>query len=177
MHDSPTSGQYRHGHVKLYRHCMPNLLLPGALPPNVKPFTGLVVSDLASLHRRPLTIKISHFPRYVRPQAGLQAADLVFEHYAEGGTARFTAIFYVNAPERVGPVRSARLIDTVIPEMVDGALVTSGSSSGTMQSACSTSLGTNASSPNKLAQNARCCAAKAKIPTRSLPVPKPFGKR
>lgn len=111
----------------------PNLLLPGALPPNVNPLTGLVVSDLASLHRRPLAIKISHFPRYVRPQAGLQAADLVFEHYAEGGTARFTAIFYVNAPERVGPVRSARLIDTVIPEMVDGALVTSGSSSGTMQ--------------------------------------------
>jgi hypothetical protein len=46
------------------------------------------------MDRRPLAIKVAHFPRRVREhQVGLSYADNVWEHYAEGGVIRFTAIF------------------------------------------------------------------------------------
>ncbi len=106
---------------------------PGNYPANVNQLTGLEVSDPSQLQRRPLVIKVSHFPRYVRPQGGLQAADMVVEHYSEGGTIRFSSIWYGNESDRVGPIRSARLIDLVLPELLDAALVTSGTSRGTLE--------------------------------------------
>lgn len=105
---------------------------PETYPAGINPLTGLP-ADEATLNHRPLAIKISNFPRYVRPQSGLSLADIVFEHYAEGGTSRFTAVFYGSTADRIGPIRSARLIDTVIPEMFHAALVASGSSSGVLQ--------------------------------------------
>jgi hypothetical protein len=52
----------------------------------------------------------------------------VFEHYAEGGVTRFTAVFYTNDVNPVGSIRSARLIDLEIPRMFDAAFAYSGSS-------------------------------------------------
>ncbi len=98
-------------------------------PPNVDPLTGLPVEDPTALDHTPLAIKVSNSPP-VRPQSGLNEADLVFEHYAEGGITRFTALFYGNYPERVGSVRSARLIDLEIPAMYQAALAFSGASAG-----------------------------------------------
>ncbi len=99
----------------------------------VNPLTGLPVADPAVLYRRPLAIKVAHFPQHVRAaQVGLSMADNVWEHYAEGGTTRFTAIFLSQSPERVGNVRSARLIDTYLGQAYQAMLVASGSSSGTM---------------------------------------------
>ena len=109
------------------------LLGPLTYPANINPLSGMLVSDPAVLQRKPLAIKISNFPRYVRPQAGLAAADMVWEHYSEGGTSRYTAIFLGAAAERIGPVRSARLIDTTLVDMVNSALVASGTSKGTMR--------------------------------------------
>ena len=43
-----------------------------------------------------------------RPQSGLNAADIVYETMAEGGTPRFIALFQKNNAEKVGPIRSAR---------------------------------------------------------------------
>jgi hypothetical protein len=103
---------------------------PNSYPDAVNPLTGLVVSDPTVLQRRPLAIKISNFPFCVRPQAGLGKADLVFEHYAEGGTTRFTAIFYSQEARLVGSVRSARLIDLEIPAMYDAMFAFSGVSDG-----------------------------------------------
>ena len=59
-------------------------------------------------------------------------ADNVWEHYAEGGTTRFTAIFLSQSPERIGNVRSARLIDTYLGQAYQAMLVASGSSTGTL---------------------------------------------
>ena len=103
------------------------LIGPTDFPANVNPLTGLVVSDPAVLAKRPLAIKISNAPPFVRPQAGLGSADLVFEHYAEGGATRFTAVFYTHDVEKVGSIRSARLIDLEIPVMYDAAFAYSGS--------------------------------------------------
>jgi hypothetical protein len=102
-------------------------------PPDVNPLTGEKVSDPAVLNRRPLAIKVSNSPPIVRPQAGLSFADLVFEHYAEGGVTRFTAVFLTNDVQKVGSVRSCRLIDLEIPAMYKSALAFSGASAGVKQ--------------------------------------------
>jgi len=43
-----------------------------------------------------------------RPQSGLNAADIIYETMAEGGTPRFIALFQSGNAEKVGPIRSAR---------------------------------------------------------------------
>jgi hypothetical protein len=96
----------------------------------VNPLTGQPVDDMAQLDRRPIVAKISNAPPLVRPQSGLAYADLVFEHYAEGGLTRFSAVFYTNLPQRVGSIRSARLIDNEIVPMYQALLVYSGASNG-----------------------------------------------
>jgi hypothetical protein len=102
-------------------------------PPDVNPLTGEKVADPAVLDRRPLAVKISNFPPLVRPQHGLSQADLVFEHPAEGGVTRFTAVFYSQTPELAGSVRSGRYLDMEIPQMVKALFAYSGSSAGLKQ--------------------------------------------
>jgi predicted small lipoprotein YifL len=95
------------------------------------PLTGELVDNPANLQRRPIAVKLSNAPaKYTRPQSGLNDADLIFEHTTEGNITRFTAIFYGETPPKVGPVRSARLIDLELPAMYDAALAYSGSSKG-----------------------------------------------
>ncbi|MEP7291655.1 MAG: DUF3048 domain-containing protein [Chloroflexota bacterium] len=106
------------------------LIGPDSYPAGVNPLTGLLVSDPASLSRRPIVVKISNAPPLVRPQAGISEADLVFEHYAEGGLTRFSAVFYGKMPQRVGSIRSARLIDYELVPMYQAMLAYSGTSIG-----------------------------------------------
>ncbi len=107
--------------------------LPPTFPRDVNPLTGLPVADPAVLERCPLAIKVSNAPAVVRPQAGLDKADLVFEHYAEGGVTRLTAVFLGQTPTVVGSVRSGRLIDLEIPAMFKALFAYSGSSAGVGQ--------------------------------------------
>ena len=98
------------------------------------PLTGEEVADPADLQRRPIAVKLSNAPAdYTRPQAGLNDADIIFEHWTEGAVTRFTAIFYDTVPPNVGPVRSARLIDLELPAMYDAMLAFSGASVGVNQ--------------------------------------------
>lgn len=90
---------------------------PDRFPKDINPFTGLKVADPAVLDRRPVMVKVSNFPPNGRPQFGLSFADLVFEHYIGEGMNRFSAIFYGQKPEKVGPVRSARLADLQLASM------------------------------------------------------------
>ena len=69
-------------------------------------------------------------PAVVRPLSGLSLADLVFEHYAEGGVTRFTAIFLGQEAPKIGSIRSGRLIDLEIPAMTGAMFAYSGSSGG-----------------------------------------------
>jgi hypothetical protein len=97
------------------------------------PLTGEQV-DPANLERRPIAFKLSNAPpQFVRPQSGLNEADLVFEHITEGSITRLTLIVYGNNPRDIGPIRSARLIDVELPAMYDSALVFSGASTGVNQ--------------------------------------------
>jgi hypothetical protein len=102
---------------------LPRDMLPGFgygptdFPEGINPLTGLPVADPGLLNRRPMAIKISNFPRQVRPQWGLMSADHVYEYYLEDGLTRFFGIFYGRDASRVGPVRSARLFDAHIVRM------------------------------------------------------------
>lgn len=98
-----------------------------ALPAGVSPFTGETVDNPALLDRMPAAVKISNSP-IARPQSGLSKADIVIEHLAEGDITRFTAIYHSQDAERIGSVRSARLLDLEIPVLFDAFLVYSGAS-------------------------------------------------
>ena len=100
------------------------------LAPNACPLTGVEVDDIAKLERSPLAIKVSNAPSIVRPQAGLDKADVVFEHMAEAQLTRFTAIFLSQDADKVGSVRSARMIDLEIPAMFKSLFAFSGASGG-----------------------------------------------
>jgi hypothetical protein len=102
---------------------------PDSYPDNVNPLTGLILDDVSVLQRPPLAIKVSNDP-LARPQSGLTNADLVFEHYAEGNVTRLTAIFFSQGAERVGSVRSGRLLDLEIVPMFDAIFAASGFSDG-----------------------------------------------
>jgi len=78
---------------------------------------------------RPIGVQIDNAPG-ARPQTGLTAADLVYETPTEAQLTRYTAFYQTRAPQVVGPVRSARIVDLhVIPEY-DGILAYSGASVG-----------------------------------------------
>ena len=109
---------------------IPGLIGPDSYPENINPLTGLTVEDPDVLTRRPIVVKVSNSPALVRPQAGLGQADLVFEHYTEVGITRFSAIFYGETPNRVGSIRSARLIDYELVPMYEAILAFSGASIG-----------------------------------------------
>jgi len=105
---------------------------PTPWPENVNPLTGEVVEDESKLDRVPVAIKIANtWPQYVRPQAGIASADLIYEHYNEGWYAtRWTAVYLGESPERVGSVRSGRIIDLEIPAMYSAVFASSGFSNG-----------------------------------------------
>ena len=107
---------------------------PTAIPTDINPLTGERMEDPGVLDRIPVAIKISNWPgQYVRPQSGINSADLIFEHYNEGWFAtRWTAIYLGQDPERVGPVRSGRLIDLELPAIYKGVLACSGFSNGVL---------------------------------------------
>ncbi len=89
----------------------------------VNPITGLIVVDPQLLERRPIAIKITQYPRYVRPQLGLTLADTAFEYYIEDGLTRFIAVFYGNNSDMVGPVRSGRYFDENVVRMYQAFFV------------------------------------------------------
>jgi hypothetical protein len=90
---------------------------------DINPLTGRPPSDPKLLERRPLAIKISNYPRAIRPQYGLTLADQVFEYYIEWSNTRFIAVFYGNDSKQVGPVRSGRFFDEHVARMFQAFLV------------------------------------------------------
>ena len=90
---------------------------PQSFPANIDPLTGKPVGDPSLLERRPLAVKIQLFPRGGRPPWGVASADLVYDYYQNFGLTRLHAIFLSHNAETVGPIRSARLLDTSLVSM------------------------------------------------------------
>lgn len=98
---------------------------PSPTPPPLLPLTGEPVEDLAVLEQPSLAVKIENSAA-ARPQAGLDEADIVLEELVEGGITRFIALFHSSLPASVGPVRSARPVDTLVLPAFEAALGYSG---------------------------------------------------
>ena len=69
-----------------------------------------VLSGREGINGPVLAVKIDD-TNAAHPQIGLEDADVVYIEQVEGGLTRLAAIFSSVIPERVGPVRSARISD------------------------------------------------------------------
>ena len=76
---------------------------------DINPFTG----ETGGLDNPVIVVKIDNV-NPARPQWGLAEADIVFVEEVEAGLTRLAAVFSSNLPEKVGPVRSARISDLEI---------------------------------------------------------------
>jgi hypothetical protein len=106
----------------------PEPIGPFTYPDNYNSLTGMPYPDEASRARVNLLVKISNYPPIVRPQTGINKADVVYEYEAEGGVTRFAAIFRSQMPELVGSIRSGRLMDMELLTMYRANLAYSGTS-------------------------------------------------
>jgi hypothetical protein len=105
----------------------PRVLDPAAPCEQCWPLSGLPAANGAATDRKPLLIKIDNAPA-ARPHYSITQADMVFEIIVEGGVTRLAAVFHAQDPAQIGSVRSARLVDRTLTQMVKGALVYSGTS-------------------------------------------------
>ena len=94
--------------------------------PATFPLTGRPVTDPAKANRAAVTVKIDNNSA-ARPQAGIEAADVVYEEFTEGIT-RFVVVFHSTDADPVGPVRSVRPADPVIIRPLGGVFGFSGGS-------------------------------------------------
>lgn len=76
------------------------------VPTSLSPFTGLPTQP----NQPVLVVKIDN-TTYAQPHAGLTQADLVYLEPVEYGMTRIAAVFSSTIPDRIGPVRSARITD------------------------------------------------------------------
>jgi Protein of unknown function (DUF3048) N-terminal domain/Protein of unknown function (DUF3048) C-terminal domain len=96
-----------------------------AAGPAVAPLTGLPDPSGVAQTRPVLSVKVENTPQ-VRPQAGLDAADIVWNEVVEGGITRFLAMFQSQSTDVVGPIRSVRRTDPLIVWPVGGVFAFSG---------------------------------------------------
>lgn len=97
-------------------------------PPPTYPLTGRAATDAGRAARAAVAVKIDNILD-ARPQAGVAAADVVYEEFTEGVT-RFIALYQSNDAEVVGPVRSVRPADPTIVTPFGGVFGFSGGSPG-----------------------------------------------
>jgi hypothetical protein len=83
---------------------------PVAAPPSAAPGTQPLTGLPGAVPSRPAAVVKIDNSSAARPQAGLDAADLVVEEEVEGGITRFAAVFH-STNAIVGPVRSGRTTD------------------------------------------------------------------
>lgn len=91
------------------------------------PLTGLDAPSEDAIKQRVISVKIENSPD-ARPQTNIQLADVVYESVTEGGITRFNCIFQSQAPDEIGPVRSARLSDLYIVPQYHAVFAFSGAS-------------------------------------------------
>ena len=79
---------------------------PTPTPAYLSPLTGLPADGPAPV----LVVKLDN-TRSAQPHAGLAKADVVYVEEVEYGITRLAAVFSTAVPDRIGPVRSARITD------------------------------------------------------------------
>lgn len=124
---------------------LPPVITPAkhAAPAPVVPprwvLTGVPTTEL--VERPALAVKIEN-PKEVRPQTGLDQADVVWEQVVEGGVTRFVAVYHSTVPAEVGPIRSVRPMDPAIAAPLHGVIAFSGGQPGFVQALSAAGLQT-----------------------------------
>ena len=77
------------------------------------PLTGVEPKNEELIERPAVAIKVEN-NSVAYPLSGLEDAEVVIEEPVEGGLTRFLAVFHCTDSTRVGPVRSARIVDPAI---------------------------------------------------------------
>ncbi len=96
--------------LKVFDVGLPSLEEPEEPRTEESPLNGLLFTkkEMDEMKtRRPVAVIINNHVQ-ARPQSGLSSADIVFETNAESGITRYLAIFWSNAPQKVGSIRSLR---------------------------------------------------------------------
>lgn len=102
---------------------------PTPRPENIAPYTGLPAANPEHLRERPIFICINNDAAGRSAHYGLGLADVVYEYIVDGFTlTRITAMYQSQSPDRVGPLRSARMPNIWMTYMYDGVLACSGGS-------------------------------------------------
>jgi len=99
-----------------------SILIKDLAAEGLNPLTGLPVDDQTLLQQRPVLVKIANWPQGLRPAAGLNQADLVFEYYIGAQANHFLAVYYGQDSEQVGPLAPARILDARLSEHYQGIL-------------------------------------------------------
>ncbi len=97
---------------------MTNLTMQG-----INPLTGLMAANPSNLEQRPVMVKLANWPRSLRPAAGLNQADVVFEYYIGHQMNHFLALFHASDSISVAPLAPARLMDARLTEHYQGSLL------------------------------------------------------
>jgi DUF3048 family protein len=109
--------------------------IPGVgrvLAPTTCPLTGVEPRNDALLERPAVAVKVEN-ASIAYPLSGLEDADVVYEELVEGGITRFMAIYHCSDSSKVGPVRSARLVDAAIMTPTTKILAFSGANAPVMK--------------------------------------------
>ncbi|MFZ1706365.1 MAG: DUF3048 domain-containing protein [Candidatus Nanogingivalis sp.] len=93
--------------------------------------SGLEVAAEGQQNKPVTGVMIENSPN-ARPQSGLKDAEIVYEAVAEAGITRFLALYQINAPELIGPVRSVREYYVDWAGSYDASLAHVGGSSGAL---------------------------------------------
>lgn len=101
--------------------------VPKPVEPPRWPLTGLDAPSADAAAQRVVSVKIENSPE-ARPHHNIQLADVVYETVTEGGITRFNALYHSQAPDSLGPVRSARLSDLYIVPQYKALFAFSGAS-------------------------------------------------
>ena len=136
---------------------------PEEYPEGMNPLTGLMVENQELLERHPVMVKVSNFPREGRPHAGLSSADMVFDYFIGEGTNRFLALYYGEDAEKVGPIRSGRLVDAQLVRMYQGILGYAGADQSSVNPTLINQLGNRA-----ISQAPKTCPALCDVGDHSV---------
>jgi hypothetical protein len=79
--------------------------------PTPTPTPGNPLTGQPGVPARPVLVVKLDNTRNAQPHAGLSRADVVYLEEVEYGITRIAAVFATEVPDRIGPVRSARITD------------------------------------------------------------------
>ncbi len=100
-------------------------LLGEVVAPDECPLSGAEPDNKDLITRPAIAVKVEN-AQIAYPLSGLQDAELVYEEVVEGGVTRFMAIYHCTDSTKVGPVRSARVVDPGIMVPITRILAYSG---------------------------------------------------